>query len=156
MEKKTKTANETSILYNTISNKDSIIDDEKNTEIKVDNDYLIYSNKAKELNMIYELNNNEEIDNGVIINSKTNSSSSNRLNNSKENDYFENGITKNKNNKLITKNNNTVNNREKIHYILELIESMGFDKQYAIKIIKNNELSHVYSIYFLLNNYDKI
>ena len=147
--------NETSILYNNISNKDSIIDDEKNTEIKVDNDYLIYSNKAKELNMIYELNNNEEIDNGVIINSKTNSTSSNRLNNSKENNYFENGITKNLGNKLIIKNNNIGNNKEKIHYILESIETMGYDKQYAFKIIKNNELSQVYAIYFLLDNYDK-
>ena len=106
--------------------------------------------------MIYELNNNEEIDNGVLINSKTNSTSSNKLNNSKENDFNENSIIKNKIDKWNIKNNNLSNNKVKMDYILDSIELMGYDKQYAINIIKNNELSHVYAIYFLLDHYDKI
>ena len=153
--------NETSILYNTISNKDkdnnnAIIDDEKNNEIKFENNYIIYSNKAKELNMIYELNNNEEIDNGILINSKTNSTSSNKLNNSKENEFIENYIIRNKIDKWNTKNSSLSNNKDKIDYILDSIESMGYDRQYTINIIKNNELSQVYAIYFLLDHYDKI
>ena len=138
-----------------ISNK---IDDIKNSEILFDNNYIIFSNKAKELNMIYELNNNEEIDNGILINSKTNSTSSNKLNNSKDNDYSQNVNIKSENNKLYINNKNNIicNNKEKNNYILDSIESMGYDRQYAVNIINNNELSQIYAIFFLLNNYNKI
>ena len=139
-----------------ISNK---IDDVKISEILFDNNYIIFSNKAKELNMIYELNNNEEIDNGILINSKTNSTSSNKLNNSKkDNDYTQNANIKSVNNKwnINNKNNNICNNKEKNNYILDSIESMGYDRQYAVNIINNNELSQIYAIFFLLNNYNKI
>jgi serine/threonine protein kinase len=130
-----------------ISNK---IDDVKNSEILFNNNYIIFSNKAKELNMIYELNNNEEIDNGILINSKTNSTSSNKLNNSKDNDYSQNVNIKSANNKLHinNKNNNICNNKEKSNHILDSIESMGYDRQYAVNIINNNELSQIYAIFF--------
>jgi hypothetical protein len=102
--------------------------------------------------MIYELNNNEEIDNGILINSKTNSSYSNKFNTLKENYSNDNCIIKNIN----IKNANIKNNKEKLDIILDQIESLGYDKKYAIKIIQNNELSHIYAIYFLLDNYNKI
>ena len=143
-----------SIKSNKNSDKELDLNDVNNSKIKFKNNSIIYSNKAKELNMIYELNNNEEIDNGVLINSKTNSTSSNKLNNSKDNDYME-----NINNKWFVNNKNknmNKNIKENKKYILDSIESMGYDKKYAINIINNNELSQVYAIYFLLNNYDKI
>ena len=143
-----------SIKSNKNSDKELDLNDVNNSKIKFKNNSIIYSNKAKELNMIYELNNNEEIDNGVLINSKTNSTSSNKLNNSKDNDYME-----NINNKWFINNKNknmNKNIKENKKYILDSIESMGYDKKYAINIINNNELSQVYAIYFLLNNYDKI
>ena len=141
-----------SAINECITNKDNIYDDKINNEIKFENNNIIYSNKAKELNMIYELNNNEEIDNGILINSKTNSSYSNKFNTLKENYSNDNCIIKNIN----IKNANIKNNKEKLDIILEQIESLGYDKKYAIKIIQNNELSHIYAIYFLLDNYNKI
>ena len=136
-----------SAIMGNISNKDNIYDDQKNNKIKFENHFIIFSNKAKELNMIYELNNNEEIDNGILINSKTNSTYSTKCNPLKENYSNE-----NYNNKYLIKDDN----KEKIDNILEKIESMGYDKKYAIKIIQNSELSHIYAIYFLLDNYNKI
>ena len=128
---------------NRYNNDDSISDDFKNNDIKFENNYIIFSNKTKELNMLYELNNNEEIDNGIIINSKTNSTRSNKLNISQEYDFIN--------------NNNNVNEKEKINdNILDKIEELGYNREFASNIIETNELSHVYAIYFLLNNYDKI
>jgi hypothetical protein len=139
--------NEDIILYNenryNIDN-NSISDDERNNGLKFENNYIAFSNKARELNMIYELNNNEEIDNGILINSKTNSTRSNKLNISEEiNMDYKN-------------NNKKINEKEKMNYILDKIEKLGYNREYASNIIKKHELSHVYAIYFLLENYDKI
>ena len=145
---------ENSTPLNDTINKNNIIDDEKNNDIKIENSDIIFSNKAKELNMIYELNNNGEIDNGILINSKTNSTRSNKLNNLKENDLiYEDNIKSNNN---CYKKNNLVNKKERIEFLLDKIELMGYDKNYSRKIIENNELSQVYALYFLLDNYDKI
>ena len=146
--------NDDIILYNEIHNNNNITisDDEKNNEIQFENNFIIFSNKTKELNMIYELNNNEEIDNGILINSRTNTSRSNKLNISQEINYNDNNyIIKNKNNL-----HNKLNEKEKINYILDKIEIFGYNKEYAAKIIDNNELSHIYAVYFLLSNYDRI
>ena len=145
---------ENSTPLNDTINKNNIIDDEKNNDIKIENSDIIFSNKAKELNMIYELNNNGEIDNGILINSKTNSTRSNKLNNLKENELiYEDNIKSNNN---CYKKNNLVNKKERIEFLLDKIELMGYDKNYSRKIIENNELSQVYALYFLLDNYDKI
>ena len=143
------------LLKNEIIKNSNIFDDEKNEKVKITNEFIIFSNKAKELNMLYELNNNGEIDNGILINSKTNSSTSNRLNNS-ENDF--NNYIKDKNYEFNWSSNfkNKENKKERMKYILDKIVLMGYDKKYTKKIINNNELSHVYAIYFLLNNYDNI
>ena len=145
-----------SILFNEFLNKNEIIDDEKNNNIKIENNEIIFSNKAKELNMIYELNNNGEIDNGILINSKTNSTRSNKLNNSKENDFIYNDNITNNNNNYYFKKNDLVNKKDRIEYLLDKIELLGYDKNYSRRIIENNELSQVYALYFLLDNYDKI
>jgi serine/threonine protein kinase len=134
--------------YNSLNNEDNSsfnenqinnYDDKINNEINFENSYIVFSNKARELNMIYELNNNEEIDNGILINSKTNSS--NKLNISKE---------------MNLSDNKKMKEKQKTENILDKIEKLGYNREYAFKIIRKNELSHVYAIYFLLKNYDKI
>ena len=143
------------LLKNEIIKNSNIFDDEKNEKVKITNEFIIFSNKAKELNMLYELNNNGEIDNGILINSKTNSSTSNRLNNS-ENEFNNNIKDKNYEFNWSSNFKNKENKIERMNYILDKIVLMGYDKKYTKKIINNNELSHVYAIYFLLNNYDNI
>ena len=54
----------------------------------IEQDVCCFANKAKELNFQYELDNNKEVDNGVLINNKSNAesnSSSFSIANSKRN-----------------------------------------------------------------------
>ena len=55
-------------------NNDDSFDDFNNSKIKLEKDQIVFSKKIKEYNRLYELNNNGEVDNGVLINSKTQSS----------------------------------------------------------------------------------
>ena len=55
---------------------ESELDDFNNENINIEHDLISFSNKAKEFNMLYELNNNNEVDNGMLINSKVNSTTS--------------------------------------------------------------------------------
>ena len=55
--------------YNQSTNPYDILDN-FNLELKVKNGIIKFHGKVKEFNMNYELNNNEEIDNGMLINSK--------------------------------------------------------------------------------------
>ena len=67
---------------NVISLDDSL--DFCNKDLKIQNGLIKFNNKEKELNRIYELNNNKEIDNGVVI-SPHNSDEKNKKEN---NDIF--------------------------------------------------------------------
>ena len=126
-------------------------EDCKNKKIIIENDLLNFSNKAKELNFQYELNNNKEVDNGVLILSKSNIESISSS--------FSNANSKN-NDKLINFNfaNNEMNNisDERLKNILSQIEKLGYNREYVIKSLKNNFLNHATTIYFLLLNYEKI
>ena len=55
--------------YNQSTNPFDILDN-FNLELKVKNGIIKFHGKVKEFNMNFELNNNEEIDNGMLINSK--------------------------------------------------------------------------------------
>ena len=85
--------------YNSILSDDDESDnlDCENSELKMENDIIKFCAKVKEFNINYELNNNEEIDNGMLINSQ--SDINEELNNSKIND----------NPKSIYLNNNSIN-----------------------------------------------
>ena len=142
-----------------LSNKELIMDDFNNKKIRIENDIIKVGNKVKEFDMLYELNNNCEVDNGIIINSQTDTISSKSSNNSiyinkniKDNNGFffdENSITKEKKEINCIKNNN--NER-----ILNQIELLGYDKKYVKDCVKNNILCHASAAYFLMLNYDNI
>ena len=142
-----------------LSNEELIMDDFNNKKIRIENDIIKVGNKVKEFDMLYELNNNCEVDNGIIINSQTDTISSKSSNSSiyinkniKDNNGFffdENSITKEKKEINRTKNNN--NER-----ILNQIELLGYDKKYVKDCVKNNILCHASAAYFLMLNYDNI
>ena len=142
-----------------LSNEELIMDDFNNKKIRIENDIIKVGNKVKEFDMLYELNNNCEVDNGIIINSQTDTISSKSSNNSiyinkniKDNNGFffdENSITKEKKEINCIKNNN----KEKI---LNQIELLGYDKKYVKDCVKNNILCHASAAYFLMLNYDNI
>ena len=164
---------------------DSEFDDFNNENIILENELISFSNKVKEFNMLYELNNNNEVDNGMLINTKINTATSLTISNGLINkslvktesvlcveevgnndyDYDECNNVDNKNNigykKKVLIQNKFVNNIDNLNEknekkILDKIEVLGYDKKYVKKCLENNILCHATSIYFLLMNYDKI
>ena len=157
-------------------------DDLNNQKIDLENDIIIFNNKVKEYNLNYEINNNQEVDNGMMIKSKSYISSSNsninnsRTNNSKKNDKelldYQFNIEKNKekninNNNIKFKKYNNIfdekinyndidENNPKINEILNQIKNFGYSKEYVVKCIKNNILCHASTVYYLLKNYNDI
>ena len=67
--------------------KNLTLDNFLNKNIKIDNDILEIGNKVKEHYRLYELNNNNEIDNGIMIYTEKSNSSSNSIQ-SKDNKLF--------------------------------------------------------------------
>ena len=126
---------------------DDNFDDLNNKNILVEKDLIQYSIKAKEFNFQYELNNNKEVDNGVLINSKSfaYSSSSSFSNANTNRNEIENGY---KGLEYISK--------DKIEEILNQIEDMGYDRDYVLKSVKKNMLNHASTVFFLLMQYENI
>jgi MAP/microtubule affinity-regulating kinase len=160
--------------------KEDKYDDFNNSTIKLENDLIIFNNKVKEFNLNYEINNNQEVDNGMLINTKTdNSQSSSMKNNSfiSHNDFKnnkkiydeENDIEEKKNIKYnnltnLKNDDNDINqkmstfdvNDTKVIKILNEIENFGYKKEYVIQCLKDNILCHATTVYYLLNNYGEI
>ena len=140
---------------NNSSNNDLVImddsfDDFKNENIKLENDIMIFNNKVKEFNLNFEVNNNQEVDNGMIIKTQSdNVSSSSSMNNSLSlndisKDFIEEKYSNKKNELNIDKN------------ILNEIEQYGYDKKYVLNCIENNKLCHASTVFYLLKNYKDI
>ena len=163
-----------------------IMDDCYNKNIHLENEIISIGNKVKEFNMLYEMNNNCEVDNGIMINTKTNNSittETNKINTinsltesfsekysdfwreEKENqENLKNIKVKNPSSKIITKAKRILNeyknekdeNNKKIKNILNQLESFGYNRDYVKECVKNNILCHASTAYFLMLNYDKI
>ena len=159
-------------------------DDFNNSAIKLENDLIIFNNKVKEFNLHYEINNNQEVDNGMLINTKSeNSQSSSMKNNSfiSHNDFKKNKKIYDDDNDIKIKiedrqkikynnltnlddYNNDTNQRmsnidindPKVIKILNEIENLGYKKDYVIQCLKDNILCHATTVYYLLNNYGEI
>ena len=162
-----------------IRNNDSF-DDFNNSKIKLENELIAFSKKIKEFNRLYELNNNGEVDNGVLINSKT-QSSVNMTDRSNSNKSKADGININISNSnsflFIENNENVESNKKRINKgknvskksldeemerniksnnILEQMKYMGYNKNYVLDCVKKNELCHASAVYYLMMNYENI
>ena len=127
-------------------------DDLANPNITLENDILIINNKIKEFNLNYELNNNGECDNGMLINTKTETISSSANNQSQIS-------SRNENEDDVDDNSDIDENEEhgkKTEKILEEIERIGYDRKYVMNCVKNNELCHASAIFYLMMNYKDI
>ena len=139
-------------------------DDINNSKIKLENELISLDNKVKEYNMLYELNNNKEVDNGMLKNSKihtnTNSIIINDLNENSqvktESVFFEGDGIIHEDKKILVKKKKEIDEIKKEEKILEKIEEMGYDKIYVKNCLDNNVLCQATAIYFLLINYDNI
>ena len=139
-------------------------DDINNSKIKLENELISLENKVKEYNMLYELNNNKEVDNGMLKNSKihtnTNSLIINDLNENSqvktESVIFEGDGIIHEDKKILIKKKKEIDEIKKEEKILEKIEEMGYDKIYIKKCLDDNVLCQATAIYFLLMNYENI
>ena len=154
--------------------KDEEFDDFNNSKIKLENDLIIFNNKVKEYNTNYEINNNQEVDNGMLIKTKSDMSlnfsgnTNSCFSKSKENENLfeeQNNEEKNNNNKINEYNNEIEENTNlnlidiinpRINELLNEIETFGYIKEFVIKCLKENILCHASTVYYLLKNYGKI
>ena len=143
------------------------LEDINNSKINLENDLISYDNKVKEYNMLYELNNNNEVDNGMLKNSKIHSNTNSLIiNDLNENSQvktesvlcFEGDGIIHENKKILIekKNKKEKDELKKEEKILEKIEQMGYDKNYVKKCLEDNILCNATAVYFLLTNYDNI
>ena len=126
--------------------KEDPFDDFKNVDIKLENDILIFNNKVKEFNINFEVNNNKEVDNGMIIKTHTDISISSEINNSSV-------LTDNKKEIKEYNNMNEENESDIDLSILKEMEKFGYDKNYVLNCIRNNVLCHASTVFYLLKNY---
>jgi len=141
-------------------------DDLVNPNIILENDIIIFNNKVKEYNLNYELNNNGECDNGMLINTKTGTISSSMANNSTIKD--EGHITNRSRQRNENEDNNELDeefndneepeeeHEKKIENILNEIEKFGYDKEYVLNCVNNNILCHCSVVFYLMLNYKNI
>ena len=143
--------------------KEDEFDDFKNSKITLENDLMIFNNKVKEYNFNFEMNNNQEVDNGMIIKTHSENSLSSIIQYSsdknisiyKDNDMInENDYISLYNKEL---NDNSIDlNKEKMNKVLDEIERLGYDKKYVLNCIENNILCHASTVFYLLINYGEI
>ena len=132
-----------------LNNDNDDIDDFDNIELNLENGIILFSNKVKEYNLNYELNNNGELDNGMLINTQSdisNSISSTSRNLNTSNYYYNNYVNDN------SKNN--INEKDKKEKILNQLQNLGYEKNYVINCLNNNIICHATTVYYLMMNYD--
>jgi len=118
--------------------------DFNNSKIKMENDIINVGHNVKQAFINFEFNNNGELDNGMIIQSKSRSNTFMNLS-SEDESSEENGEN--------TEDNIKEKNQEKIEKILEMEENLGYNKEYVKKCLEDNILCHATTVYYLLMNY---
>ena len=162
-------------LYNK-NNVNELLDN-YNSELEIKNGLIKFHGKAKEFNMNYELNNNEEIDNGMLINSKNELISTEKIKNEEDNDDDDdNDNNEEKNIYIIKSKNNNVyknkiaNSQKKQKHrpsspyrpppinknVVKMVSDLGYDEEYVIQCLEKNELNHATTIYYLFSNYENV
>ena len=140
---------------------DDSLEDLYNPNIILENDIIIIKNRVKEFNLNYELNNNGECDNGMLINTKTGTISSS-INNSSKNDGHLTNRSRQRNeednllDELIEENDEQEEQEDKINKILDEIEKLGYNKKYVLNCVNKNILCYASSVFYLMLNYKNI
>ena len=143
---------------------DDSFDDLINPNIILENDAAVFNNKVKEFNLNYELNNNGECDNGMLINTKTGTISSSLANNSSREGLLTNRSRQRNENDYNNDIDDEFNDNEepeeehekKIAMILDEIEKIGYDKEYVLSCVNNNILCHCSAVYYIMLNYKNV
>ena len=142
-------------MKNFFQNDDESEDDDfSDMELTLENGIINFGNKVREFNMNYELNNNGELDNGMLINTKTETISTSIKNNTinNQNGFFIDEVISNKN--LQSDYLKNENEKDKMENIFNKIQNLGYDINYVKECLKNNKICHATAVYYLMMNYE--
>ena len=128
--------------------------DMNNPDLKILNGVIKYVAKVRDLNRNYELNNNQEIDNGVVI----------TPNDSEDKEKKEGGfIDKIYNNKFVSRKISPPNEKNEYYEntttdeinenALDMIQNLGYKKFYMKKVLIKNEFNYATTSYNLIVKY---
>ena len=129
--------------------------DVNNPDLKILNGVIKYNAKVKDLNRNYELNNNQEIDNGVVITPNDSDD--------KEKKIEYNAFNMSYNNKFksrhisppneLNENNEEQNKNEINDKALDMLQKLGYKKSYVKKCLNTNEFNYATTSYNLIVKY---
>ena len=116
-----------------------------NKELSIQNNVVLFSNKVREYNMNYELNNNGEMDNGILIDPKydTETQSAN------DSVFVYEEYKTRPNLKMLSE-------KKRREYLFKKMEKFGYSEQYVSKCLDKNILNHATAVYYLMENYEHI
>ena len=141
------------IMIRTFSGLDYFDDEEDdgtsaryNKELKIQNNVVLFSNKVREYNMNYELNNNGEMDNGILIDPKYDTETQ-TLTTDSVYLYEEHKVKPNL--KLL-------NEKKRREYLFKKMEKLGYNESYIRESLEKNKLNHATAVYYLMENYEHI
>ena len=129
--------------------------DNFDSDLEIKNNFIKFHGKVKECNKNYELNNNGEIDNGMLINTKGTILPSVDEKEDEEKEKEKKSVNKKE---VVKTNNYSYNYKKSIinKECLKIVSDLGYKEDYVIKSLENNELNHATAIYYLFSNYENI
>jgi hypothetical protein len=137
--------------------------DYNNKSLIIKNNVIKFSAKVKELNRNYELNNNGEIDNGIVISPKD--SIDDKKKDNEISPYNYNGSYYSKIHSKPSSANNELeegfssrreNNKNESFFnenVLNELNELGYNKDYVKECIFKNEINYATASYYLLDKY---
>jgi len=135
-------------------NKKKNMIDINNPELQILNGVIKFNGKVRDINRNYELNNNQEIDNGVVItpndsDDKEKKYENNLMNGSYNNKFISKHISPhNEKNEYEEKNTDEINENA-----LDMIQNLGYKKFYMKKSLTKNEFNYATTSYKLIVKY---
>ena len=135
-------------------NKKKNMIDINNPDLQILNGVIKFNGKVRDINRNYELNNNQEIDNGVVItpndsDDKEKKYENNLLNGSYNNKFISKHISPhNERNEYEEKNTDEINENA-----LDMIQNLGYKKFYMKKSLTKNEFNYATTSYKLIVKY---
>ena len=142
------------------SEEDDIIEynkmiDVNNPDLKILNGIIKYNAKVRDLNRNYELNNNQEIDNGVVITQNDSEDKEKKL----ENNGFNISYINKFQSRHISPPNELIDNYEEKddnginENALDILQNLGYKKAYVKKYLTKNEFNYATTSYNLIVKY---
>ena len=136
-------------------NIDNKMIDINNPDLQILNGAIKYAAKVRDLNRNYELNNNQEIDNGVVITPNDSDEKEKKVENNLFNISYNNKFQNrhisppNEYNEYFEDNNESEINEK----ALDMLQNLGYKKSYVKKYLTKNEFNYATTSYNLIVKY---